>query len=76
MKKITENALLFRVNQLNEKLAMHEAAQQQAQPQQGGVMQSIGNALGTAAGYATAVPRAVVDAGHMHIIMQAVRLMQ
>lgn len=63
MKKITENALLFRVNQLNEKLAIIEAAQQQAQPQQGGVMQSIGNALGTAAGYATAVPRAVVDAG-------------
>lgn len=65
MKKITENALLFRVNQLNEKLAMFEAAQatqQPAQPQ-GGIMQSMGNALGSAAGYATAVPRAIADAG-------------
>jgi hypothetical protein len=62
MKKITENALLFRVNQLNEKLAMYEAAQATQQPQ-GGIMQSMGNALGSAAGYATAVPRAIADAG-------------
>jgi hypothetical protein len=65
MKKITENALLFRVNQLNEKLAMYEAAQatqQPAQPQ-GGIMQSMGNALGSVAGTATAIPRAIADAG-------------